>query len=131
MSSYYRNKVKIDVNKLPDDAEVTDSVVQATLTEGAIGYRKFEVLSGRKMMVAIRLADGSYPPFGAQISNERGQNTGIMSEDGQAYLSGIKANEVMVIKWGGDQQCKLHFPAQLDASINTLLLQCEPGSSLT
>jgi len=131
VSSYYRNKVKIDVNKLPDNAEVTDSVVQATLTEGAIGYRKFDVLSGRKMIIAIRLADGSYPPFGAQISNERGQNTGIMDENGQAYVSGIKANEVMVIKWAGDQQCKLHFPAQLDASITTLLLQCEPNSSRT
>ncbi|MFY3790085.1 FimD/PapC C-terminal domain-containing protein, partial [Providencia manganoxydans] len=121
--------VKIDLNKLPDNAEVTDSVVQATLTEGAIGYRKFEVLSGRKMMVAVRLADGSFPPFGAQIRNERGQDTGIMNDNGQAYVSGINPNEIMVVQWVGEDQCQLQFPAQFDTLSANLLLQCEPITS--
>ncbi|WP_420492212.1 outer membrane usher protein [Providencia stuartii] len=129
VNSYYRNKVKIDLNKLPDNAEVTDSVVQATLTEGAIGYRKFEVLSGRKMMVAVRLADGSFPPFGAQIRNERGQDTGIMNDNGQAYISGINPNEIMVVQWAGEDQCQLQFPAQFDTLSANLLLQCEPITS--
>ena len=129
VNSYYRNKVKIDLNKLPDNAEVTDSVVQATLTEGAIGYRKFEVLSGRKMMVAIRLADDAYPPFGAQIRNAQGQDTGIMNDNGQVYISGINPNEYMTLYWAGDEQCQIHFPAQPDALSANLLLQCEPITS--
>ncbi|VTR52018.1 Outer membrane usher protein papC precursor [Serratia fonticola] len=40
------------------------SVVQATLTEGAIGYRRFDVIAGEKAMAVIRLADGTMPPFG-------------------------------------------------------------------
>ncbi|PCO16524.1 hypothetical protein CQA18_27715, partial [Enterobacter hormaechei] len=40
-----------------DEAEATQSVVQATLTEGAIGYRRFNVISGQKAMAVIRLAD--------------------------------------------------------------------------
>lgn len=124
VNSYYRNKVKIDLNKLPDDAEVADSVVQATLTEGAIGYRKFEVVSGKKMMVVIRQEDGSYPPFGAQIRNDRGQNVGIMNDNGQAYISGIRANEVMSVQWGGDEQCQLHFPTQLEELTTNLFIPC-------
>ncbi|MBN0963094.1 fimbria/pilus outer membrane usher protein, partial [Pseudomonas aeruginosa] len=65
VNSYYRNKASIDLNQLGDNIEATVSVVQATLTEGAIGYRKFDVISGAKAMAAIKLADGSEPPFGA------------------------------------------------------------------
>ncbi|MFO6426590.1 hypothetical protein ACLBOM_13660 [Escherichia coli] len=41
-------------------------MVQATLMEGAIGYRKFAVISGQKAMAVLRLSDGSHPPFGAE-----------------------------------------------------------------
>lgn len=48
VNSYYRNQANIDLNNMPENAEATQSVVQATLTEGAIGYRKFSVISGQK-----------------------------------------------------------------------------------
>ncbi|QLJ33655.1 fimbria/pilus outer membrane usher protein, partial [Serratia marcescens] len=48
VNSYYRNKASIDLNSLSDNVEATRSVVQATLTEGAIGYRKFEVMPARR-----------------------------------------------------------------------------------
>lgn len=67
INNYYRNQAYIDLNNLPEDAEATQSVVQATLTEGAIGYRKFKVISGQKAMAVLRLRDGSYPPFGAEV----------------------------------------------------------------
>ncbi|XPE48168.1 hypothetical protein ACNKHL_14465 [Shigella flexneri] len=40
---------------MPENAEATQSVVQATLTEGAIGYRKFAVIHGQKAMAVLRL----------------------------------------------------------------------------
>ncbi|HAT2881483.1 TPA: outer membrane usher protein, partial [Serratia marcescens] len=67
VNSYYRNRASIDLDKLGDNAEATHSVVQATLTEGAIGYRKFAVIAGEKAMAVIKLADGSEPPFGATV----------------------------------------------------------------
>lgn len=48
VSSYYRSKAQIDLNALPDNVEAQQSVVQATLTEGAVGYRHFAVVSGQK-----------------------------------------------------------------------------------
>lgn len=100
LSSYYRNKASIDLNALPNDVDAQQSVVQATLTEGAVGYRKFSVISGQKRMVEIRLADHSFPPFGAQIFNQKGQEVGIVGDSGSAYVSGINANEVMSVQWG-------------------------------
>lgn len=54
VNDYYRNPVKIDITQLPEDAEAILSIAQATLTEGAIGYRRMEVLSGK--------SHGQYPP---------------------------------------------------------------------
>ncbi|MGK7245815.1 fimbria/pilus outer membrane usher protein [Buttiauxella agrestis] len=61
INSYYRTDATIDVSKLSDNVEAVKSVAQATLTEGAIGYRKFDVIAGEKMMAVIRLQDGSVP----------------------------------------------------------------------
>ncbi|CAI1872900.1 Outer membrane usher protein papC precursor [Serratia quinivorans] len=125
MSSYYRTQVSIDVNNLPENAEATQSVVQATLTEGAIGYRRFAVIAGEKAMAVIKLADGSTPPFGATVLNAKQQEVGIVNDGGSVYLSGINPNETMQVRWGGRAQCELVLPAQIPNSGTTdLLLPC-------
>ncbi|QSB39148.1 fimbria/pilus outer membrane usher protein [Pseudomonas hygromyciniae] len=58
ISPYYRDEASIDLDKLGDNVEATRSITQATLTEGAIGYRKFEVISGSKAMAFITLPHG-------------------------------------------------------------------------
>ncbi|MFP7326993.1 outer membrane usher protein [Serratia marcescens] len=126
VSSYYRNKASIDLARLSDNAEATQSVVQATLTEGAIGYRRFKVIAGEKAMAVIKLANGGEPPFGAKVLNARRQETGIINDGGSVYLSGIKAGETMTVHWDGVAQCEVHMPAQLpqEMLVNNLLLPC-------
>ncbi len=131
VNSYYRNKASIDLDKLGDNAEATTSVVQATLTEGAIGYRKFAVIAGEKAMAVIKLADGGEPPFGATVLNARKQETGIVNDGGSAYLSGINAGERMTVRWNGAEQCEVHMPTPLPAEMLTanLLLPCRALSA--
>ncbi|ENB9202489.1 outer membrane usher protein [Serratia marcescens] len=131
VNSYYRNKASIDLDKLGDSAEATKSVVQATLTEGAIGYRKFEVIAGEKAMAVIKLADGSEPPFGATVLNARKQETGIVNDGGSVYLSGVNAGERMTVQWGGVAQCEVQMPKPLpqEMLMNTLLLPCRALSA--
>ncbi len=125
VNSYYRNRASIDLDKLSDNAEATKSVVQATLTEGAIGYRKFDVIAGEKAMAVIRLADGSTPPFGATVMNANKQETGIVNDGGSIYLSGIRAGENMTVHWNGVAQCVISLPKILPTDMmNNLLLPC-------
>lgn len=125
VSNYYRNQISIDVNKMPDNAEAVHSIVQATLTEGAIGYRRFDVISGEKAMAVIRLADGSTPPFGAVVRNRKRQNVGIVSDEGNVYLTGIRADEKMNVSWNGKTQCELLLPSKLSGNTSAdLLLPC-------
>ncbi|MDT3252441.1 outer membrane usher protein [Serratia sp. root2] len=127
VSSYYRSRASIDLNNLSDDAEAIQSVVQATLTEGAIGYRRFNVISGKKAMAVIRLADGSTPPFGAEVFNHRKQQTGLVNDAGSVYLSGIRAGEKMTVYWEGKAQCEIDLPElRTDIALSNLLLPCRP-----
>ncbi|MEE4411998.1 MULTISPECIES: outer membrane usher protein [unclassified Serratia (in: enterobacteria)] len=125
LTSYYRNSVRINVDKLADNVEASQSVQQGTLTEGAIGYRSFKVISGEKALAVIRLADGSAPPFGATVLNAKQQETGIVNDDGNVYLSGINAGDKMTVHWGNKPQCQITFPDTLAAGMTTnLLLPC-------
>ncbi len=125
VSSYYRNSARIDLDNLSEQAEAARSVVQATLTEGAIGYRQFSVVAGLKAMATIRLADGRYPPFGALVRNVKQQQTGMVSEGGSVWLSGIRAGEKMSVEWGEGLRCSVEMPATLPQQLlSDLLLPC-------
>ncbi|WP_342079451.1 outer membrane usher protein [Yersinia enterocolitica] len=127
VNSYYRNRASIDIDNLADDVEARGTVAQVTLTEGAIGYRRFNVISGEKAMAMIRMADGTSPPFGATVLNENQQETGIVNDDGSTYLSGIKAGETMSVRWNGEAQCSITLPKALSPAIlANLLLPCQP-----
>lgn len=129
VNSYYRNRASIDLDRLGNNTEATKSVVQATLTEGAIGYRKFEVIAGEKAMVIIKLPDGSAPPFAATVLNVRQQETGIVNDGGSVYLSGINPREKMTVHWSGAAQCQIQMPDPLPPQTFTanLLLPCLPS----
>ncbi|EHG1308578.1 outer membrane usher protein [Salmonella enterica] len=130
MSSYYRTSVNVDLDKLGNDVEATRSVVQGTLTEGAIGYRKFGVIAGQKAMAILKIADGSSPPFGATVLNADNAQTGLVSDGGMVWLSGIKAGETMKVNWEGEIQCQITIPSPLplDLMNQQLLLPCKPVS---
>ncbi|WP_276640557.1 outer membrane usher protein [Siccibacter turicensis] len=127
ISNYSKNSLSLDINNMPDNAEAASSVAQATLTEGAIGYRKFSVITGLKAMAIIRLADGSFPPFGASVRNVDKQEVGIVNDEGQTYLSGLKPGERMNVSWSGDTQCVITLPQALEglSQNGNLLLPCQ------
>ncbi|XVJ46605.1 outer membrane usher protein [Pseudomonas sp. UBT] len=127
ISSYQRTAASVDLEKLPSNVEATQSMTQLTLTEGAIGYRSLDVIAGEKAMAVLRLPDGSSPPFGATVKNLKQQDTGIMNDGGNVYLSGIQPGEQMSVSWGGDARCIFTLPVILptDGLTHALQLRCQ------
>ena len=125
VSDYYRSEFKVDVNNLPENAESFESVVQATLTQGAIGFRHFDVIGGQKAMAMLRMENGKQPPFGAQVKNARQQQVGLVDDDGSVYLAGVNAGEHMQVSWNGSIQCEFELPDPLPEDLFAgLLLPC-------
>lgn len=127
ISSYYRSQVRIDLDHLPEKTSTTQSVVQATLTEGAIGYRRFDVVSGENVMAILRMSDGAFPPFGAEVRNERQKQLGLVSDDGNAWLAGVKPGESLNIVWDGAARCQAELPNNFtqEMLVSPMLLPCK------
>lgn len=123
VNSYYRTDSRVDINQLADDVEVSKGVVESTLTEGAIGYRRFSLLKGDKALAVIVMPDGKHPPFGASVVNPQGRELAIVSDGGLAYLSGITAGESLSVNWNGAKGCQVSLPKPLLVQGN-LLLPC-------
>lgn len=123
VSSYYRSTFSVDLNKLPDDIEATQSVVESALTEGAIGYREFKVLKGMRLFAILKLVDGTHPPFGASVKNSKGLEMGMVGDDGIAWLSGVNSGESLRVSWDGRVQCQASVPDKV-ALEKQLLLPC-------
>ncbi|ENU1228710.1 fimbria/pilus outer membrane usher protein [Providencia rettgeri] len=123
---YNRNNIRIDLNSVPDNAEAVQSTQHATLTEGAIGYRKFNVIQGEKILGTIHLANNSYPPFGASVKNENSVEVGIVSDNGFIYLAGINPSDVLEVTWGNNSSCHIQLPEKIESGMeNTMLLPCK------
>lgn len=121
--SYYRSTTSVDVNRLPEDIEVSGSpVAEAALTEGAIGFRHFDVLKGSKVVGILAMADGTHPPFGASVRNAKAREVGMLSDAGLAWISGVNPGERLDVYWDGRVQCMTTLPDTLTAG--QLLLPC-------
>lgn len=126
ISSYYRQRTSIDVNQLGEDAEPIGTPVSiGTLTEGAIGYRHFDMLSGGKRMLELVKGDGKHVPFAAEVFNDKGQQLGMVGDDGMAYLAGLHEGSAVEARWGSDQHCRFYVPSPLPAMEAMAKLTCQ------
>jgi outer membrane usher protein FimD/PapC len=126
VSSYQTSDVRVDVNHLPDDVEVYSSVVSKTLTEGAIGFRKIRAIKGERLMATVRLADGSFPPLGASVTDDSsGFEAGLVGDGGLAYLAGVSGEKSLTVRWGDDEHCRIQVPQDSAAFNGQMLLPCQ------
>lgn len=118
VNSYYRNQIKVDLNKIPKNAEVNDSIIYSTLTKGSIGYKKLSVISGQKQLLVLKLDTGGYVPFGTQVFNEQGKVAGMVDDQGLTYLFGIHDGKSMTAKLSKNSECVITFnsPNELQAN---------------
>lgn len=123
LTSYWRNSTGINVDAMSDDMEASHPITQLTLTEGAIGYRKLDVMQGRKMFAVLKFADGSSPPFGSIIYRDDHQ-VGVVEDGGNVWLSGIQPGAQMAVKEDNIATCKVTIPDALPAEGASLLLTC-------
>ncbi|WP_411899840.1 FimD/PapC C-terminal domain-containing protein, partial [Salmonella enterica] len=113
----YAKRSKKKMTRWPEETEATVAIGKASVTEGAVGDRSMEVMSGKKAMASIRLSEGGTPPFGAEVYNSRQKQLGIVGEDGSVYLNGINPGERLQVKWEGKTQRKAKLPVPLPGAL--------------
>ena len=118
--SYYSFDTRIDVDKLKNNVDTNKAIATSTLTEGAIGYQRFDVAEGEKLIATIRYND-TVPPFGADVTNADGINIAMLMENGLAYLMAVNPKETLTVSWGGKAQCKIQLPQKINSGMSVLL----------
>lgn len=125
INSYRKSTASINTSKLPDNLETLESTTDITLTKGAIGYRTLSVMKGEKIFAIISLSNSKNPPFGASVRNVDNRELGIVGDEGVTWLVGVSPQEKLSVYWGGQPQCELVLPENLDTTASMLLLPCQ------
>lgn len=124
VASYYRSQSNIAMDELSDEVDVIGSPVRSvTLTEGAIGYHKYDMLTGSKRMLQIKRSNGKYVPMAATVYNRKQQQLGMVADEGMVYLAGLQQGESLQVSWGSES-CELVLPTPLPAMDNIATLAC-------
>lgn len=108
-SAYRENRVSLNTSSVDDTTEVDSAISRVVPTKGAVVRASFRVQSGYRMLMTLKKNDGKALPFGAIVS--AGENSSIVGDDGQVYLSGMPDKGQLKASWGNEtnQQCTVNY----------------------
>ena len=98
-TEYRENRVALDTNTLADNVDLDDAVVNVVPTHGPIVRPYFNAHVGMKLL-RTPVRNGNPVPFGAMVIAVGSQNSSIVADNGQVYLSGMPLTGKIRAKWG-------------------------------
>lgn len=108
---YRKNAIDLDTQTFGDDVDMDINSQTVTPTRGAVVLADFKTRVGQRALIQL-LFSGKPVPFGATVTLVDKENdsliTGIVSDQGQVYLSGLPETGKISAKWGNGsaQQCQ-------------------------
>ncbi|ENU1669214.1 fimbrial biogenesis usher protein [Salmonella enterica] len=100
-TEYRENRVALDTNTLADNVVLDGAVVNVIPTHSAIVRAEFNAHVGMKLLMTL-VHNGKPVPFGAMVTTNGSQNSSIVADNGQVYLSGMPLAGKIRAKWGSD-----------------------------
>lgn len=105
VNEYAKNNIGLNVNTLPDDVTLPKTSQTVYPTKGAVVKAKFSTRVGMQALIYITSNKGAIP-FGAiakliDDDNEI-ENTSIVGDNGQLYMSGLPNSGKLLIQWGSE-----------------------------
>ncbi len=114
LSNYQNNSISLNPATLPEDVDMAHSSLNVYPTKGAVVMAKFATRVGYQALVTLQRGE-THIPFGTVVTVEgtaaSENNTGIVGDAGQVYLSGLPDQGRLTAKWGNGagQQCRAAF----------------------
>ncbi|MFM0339153.1 fimbria/pilus outer membrane usher protein [Paraburkholderia fungorum] len=115
---YRSNRVILDPEGLPDQVELKDTIQEVVPTNGALVRANYATQIGIKALLTLQDSRGQPLPFGAQVYDAKGQEIGMVSEAGEAYVTGLAAQGELNVTWGDrdSQRCTASYAVTAAAS---------------
>lgn len=129
LNTYRKNDIHIQQADLNSKTEIKQTSVSVTPTSNALVLAKYESVVGEKSLFRLRDPDNKPIPFGAIVSVDGQNSTGIIGDDGEVYLSGLRDRGVLKVRWGNNSSmaCKADYilSIQNSAGIYSASLKCQ------
>jgi outer membrane usher protein len=130
VAPYRSNRVILDPEGLPDQVELKDTIQEVVPTNGALVRANYATKVGIKALLTLQDSSGQPLPFGAQVYDAKGQEIGMVSEAGEAYVTGLAAQGELNVKWGDrdSQRCAASYVVTAAASnqLPKMTTRCAP-----
>lgn len=114
LSPYRRNNVSLDTRQMRSDAELTGGSQQVVPYAGAIARVNFSTITGKAVLIAVKMADGGIPPMGAEVMNSEGAVIGMVGQGGQVYARISTPSGSLLVRWGKGANRRCRVPYQFD-----------------
>ncbi|EOI3528073.1 fimbria/pilus outer membrane usher protein [Cronobacter dublinensis] len=109
LSPYERNELTLDTTVMPAGVDAENTHLTLIPNKGALVYAHIDAREGHRLLLTLRRTNGEPVPFGALVTFDGVDGyESIVDEGGVAYLTGVKENGVVQVKWGNraDQRCQ-------------------------
>ncbi len=130
-TTYRYNRIALDTNTYGEDMDIDTGTAAVVPTKGALVLADFKTRIGSRVLITLNRSAGPVP-FGATASLAGDtDNSGIVGEGGQVYLSGVPQSGQLTVKWGNNaaQQCQVRFTLPENtienSVIKTVTARCE------
>lgn len=111
LQPYRVNRVILDTDQLDPDVEIENGVTQVVPRRGAVVKATFPARRVQRLVLTASDEKGVALPFGAQVSNDKGETLGIVGQAGQVMLGTVGDEQTLSVRWGNaaTEQCQLQF----------------------
>ncbi|MBN5204549.1 fimbrial biogenesis outer membrane usher protein [Serratia marcescens] len=130
LSPYQSNTISLNPTTLPEDVDLPQSSTRVYPTKGAVVNAAFKPKTGYQALLTLTLG-GRALPFGTVVTlaGDGGQNSGIVGDAGQVWMSGLPEQGALMAAWG-QRHCEATFnldEARVSTNnpVRTLSVRCE------
>lgn len=115
-STYRQNRIALDTTTLNAHTDLDDAVINVVPTQGALVRANFDARVGVRAILTL-LHNGKPLPFGGTVNRADINNSGIVGDGGQVYMSGLPLIGTLKAQWGNgvDQKCTAHYSLPEDS----------------
>jgi outer membrane usher protein len=115
---YHNNNIVLDTESLDSNTiDLQETSKKVIPTRGAVVVANYSTNIGYRALFSLTLPQGKPVPFGASVNIETDEtdpdklHTGIVGDDGQAYVTGLEDKGRLLVKWGAgnNDQCIVDY----------------------
>ena len=117
LQPYQENNIALDVNSLSKHSDTIETDKRIIPSKGSVIPVSFEISKGERALFSVKYK-GKYIPLGAvaTISNkDSGDKSSFFADQGQLYLTGLKDQGFINVKWGKSMSSQCGFSYKLDS----------------